>query len=70
MSGKVYDPEGGYSQDALRISDDFAKVCEGVFEANPSLSLMELSGLLHSALEEARCSVSLKRRFNPPKVEA
>lgn len=60
---KLYDNAEGFSVEANRITDDFRRVARRVFEDYPETDLLALAGLLHGAIEEARCEVSLDRRM-------
>jgi len=60
---RLYDNDSGYSPEALHITNKAARFCEDLMKSYPEFNLIEITGLIHGAVAEAQCTVSLQRRF-------
>ena len=61
---RLYDNHEGWSAEGLRIAQRVREFAAQLFLDHPEYSSLELSGLVVSALEEARCEVGLRRRLS------
>lgn len=62
---ELYDNREGYSTEALRLVEHVRSFAESILTDYPDCNALELSALMHAAIDEARTRVSLRRRLDP-----
>ena len=59
----LYDNREGWTDEALRFFDETKAVARRILREHPEHNTLELSAVLHAAIDAARCEVSLERRL-------
>lgn len=63
--GHIYHNKHGYSGDAHKITLRVREFVINILEEYPEYNALELTGLIHNAIIDAFCRVSIERRLGP-----
>ena len=61
----LYDNREGWTEEALRLFNEAKEAARLTLQEHPEHNALELSAVLHAAIDSARSEVPIRRRLDP-----